>query len=69
MSERVGCRLFFTHRFLSLSQDEFGLGAKVKVRYGERKNTEKSYPAKIIEIDNENGQTLYLVHYQGWNVR
>jgi hypothetical protein len=51
------------------SQDEFGLGAKVKVKYGERKSQEKSYFAKIIEIDYENGQPMYLVHYQGWNVR
>ncbi|XP_043929512.1 AT-rich interactive domain-containing protein 4A [Protopterus annectens] len=48
--------------------DLFLAGTKVKVKYG-RGKTQKIYEANIKSSENDNGETLYLVHYYGWNVR
>lgn len=49
-------------------QNDFPIevGNKLKVYYHEQKVT---YEAKVIEISMQQGTTLYLVHYTGWNTR
>ncbi|KFB51721.1 hypothetical protein ZHAS_00019811 [Anopheles sinensis] len=42
------------------------VGDKLKVYYDEQKVT---YEAKVIEIANQEGNPIYLVHYTGWNTR
>ncbi|XP_055609638.1 AT-rich interactive domain-containing protein 4B isoform X2 [Uranotaenia lowii] len=42
------------------------VGDKLKVYYDEQKVT---YEAKVIEIANQEGSPIYLVHYTGWNTR
>lgn len=42
------------------------VGDKLKVYYHEQKVT---YEAKVIEISEQKDNTLYLVHYAGWNSR
>lgn len=42
------------------------VGDKLKVYYHEQKVT---YEAKVIEISTQRDNTLYLVHYAGWNSR
>ncbi|XP_055620675.1 AT-rich interactive domain-containing protein 4B isoform X2 [Toxorhynchites rutilus septentrionalis] len=42
------------------------VGDKLKVFYDEQKVT---YEAKVIEIANQEGNPIYLVHYTGWNTR
>uniref|UniRef100_A0A671MBT0 AT-rich interactive domain-containing protein 4A-like n=1 Tax=Sinocyclocheilus anshuiensis TaxID=1608454 RepID=A0A671MBT0_9TELE len=43
-------------------------GTKVKVKYGKGK-TQKIYEANIKNTETDDGESLYLVHYYGWNVR
>lgn len=42
------------------------VGDKLKVYYDEQKVT---YEAKVIEIAQQEGNPIYLVHYTGWNTR
>ncbi|XP_072322076.1 uncharacterized protein [Eucyclogobius newberryi] len=43
-------------------------GTRVRVKYG-RGKTQKIYEAHIKKTDVDNGESFYLVHYYGWNVR
>uniref|UniRef100_A0A146M3D2 AT-rich interactive domain-containing protein 4B n=1 Tax=Lygus hesperus TaxID=30085 RepID=A0A146M3D2_LYGHE len=46
------------------------LGDKLKVYYGPTKEAKiTSYEAKVLSTKEENGETLYFVHYTGWNTR
>ncbi|KAF5303613.1 hypothetical protein FQA39_LY09860 [Lamprigera yunnana] len=45
-----------------------GIGDKLKVYYGPTNESKVTYEAKVIEIDKETN-TMYLVHYTGWNTR
>ncbi|XP_063698426.1 AT-rich interactive domain-containing protein 4B isoform X2 [Culicoides brevitarsis] len=42
------------------------IGDKLKVFYHEQKVT---YEAKVLEIQKQDGENVYLVHYTGWNTR
>ncbi|XP_070571344.1 AT-rich interactive domain-containing protein 4A-like isoform X2 [Ptychodera flava] len=47
---------------------DFSIGEKIQVKYGRGRN-QKVYEAKIVDLDKEEGDTTYYVHYSGWNVR
>ncbi|XP_013404516.1 AT-rich interactive domain-containing protein 4B [Lingula anatina] len=46
----------------------FPIGTRVKVKYGKGKN-QKVYEAKVTDVDKEDSQRIYCVHYSGWNIR
>lgn len=45
------------------------IGDKLKVYYGPTHESKVTYEAKVIEIDKESSEPIYLVHYTGWNTR
>lgn len=44
-------------------------GDKLKVYYGPTHESKVTYEAKVIEIEKEGPEPMYLVHYTGWNTR
>jgi len=44
-------------------------GDKLKVYYGPTHESKVTYEAKVIEIEKEGPEPMYLVHYTGWNNR
>lgn len=46
------------------------IGDVLKIYYGAPGETKVIYEAKVVDIkEDESGETLYLVHYAGWNSR
>ncbi|XP_071454152.1 microtubule-associated protein futsch-like [Hetaerina americana] len=46
-----------------------GVGDKLKVYYGPTHESKVTYEAKVVDTEMDGHQTLYLVHYTGWNTR
>ncbi|XP_046402121.1 uncharacterized protein LOC124168059 isoform X2 [Ischnura elegans] len=46
-----------------------GIGDKLKVYYGPTHESKVTYEAKVVDTEMDGHQTLYLVHYTGWNTR
>ncbi|KAG8234090.1 hypothetical protein J437_LFUL014619 [Ladona fulva] len=46
-----------------------GIGDKLRVYYGPTHESKVTYEAKVIDTELDGHQTLYLVHYTGWNTR
>lgn len=44
-------------------------GDKLKVYYGPTHESKVTYEAKVIEIEKDGPEPMYLVHYTGWNTR
>lgn len=44
-------------------------GDKLKVYYGPTHESKYTYEAKVIEIEKDGPEPVYLVHYTGWNTR
>ncbi|XP_029170697.1 AT-rich interactive domain-containing protein 4B isoform X2 [Nylanderia fulva] len=44
-------------------------GDKLKVYYGPTHESKVTYEAKVIEIEKDGLEPMYLVHYTGWNTR
>jgi len=47
---------------------KYKIGSKISVRYGTGKN-QRTYLAKILEVDRDDGGVVYYIHYNGWNHR
>ncbi|XP_054264851.1 AT-rich interactive domain-containing protein 4B isoform X3 [Macrosteles quadrilineatus] len=45
------------------------VGDKLKVYYGPTHESKVTYEAKVLNLKEEDHETLYLVHYTGWNTR
>ncbi|XP_017883106.1 AT-rich interactive domain-containing protein 4B isoform X2 [Ceratina calcarata] len=45
------------------------LGDRLKVYYGPTHESKVTYEAKVIDIEKEGAEPMYLVHYTGWNTR
>uniref|UniRef100_A0A671MF89 AT-rich interactive domain-containing protein 4A-like n=1 Tax=Sinocyclocheilus anshuiensis TaxID=1608454 RepID=A0A671MF89_9TELE len=70
--EDDGERSRLRDRYVTIGEDDgcedSVTGTKVKVKYGKGK-TQKIYEANIKNTETDDGESLYLVHYYGWNVR
>ncbi|XP_039283336.1 microtubule-associated protein futsch isoform X2 [Nilaparvata lugens] len=51
------------------SYKSVSVGDKLKVYYGPTHESKVTYEAKVLSSKEENSETLYLVHYTGWNTR
>lgn len=51
-----------------LSDIDINVGDKVRVKYG-RGRQQKIYEAKVLELEEEDGEKHFYVHYTGWNMR
>lgn len=45
------------------------LGDRLKVYYGPTHESKVTYEAKIIDMEKDGTEPMYLVHYTGWNTR
>ncbi|KAG7202554.1 hypothetical protein KM043_009750 [Ampulex compressa] len=45
------------------------LGDRLKVYYGPTHESKVTYEAKVIDIEKDGTEPMYLVHYTGWNTR
>ncbi|KAF7277893.1 hypothetical protein GWI33_009146 [Rhynchophorus ferrugineus] len=45
------------------------IGHKVIIYYGPTNESKVTYEAKVVDIDREQSEIMYLVHYTGWNTR
>ncbi|XP_076657339.1 AT-rich interaction domain hat-trick [Halictus rubicundus] len=45
------------------------LGDRLKVYYGPTHESKVTYEAKVIDIERDGTEPMYLVHYTGWNTR
>lgn len=45
------------------------VGDKLKVYYGPTHESKVTYEAKVLEIEEDGSECMYLVHYTGWNTR
>ncbi|XP_076762361.1 AT-rich interaction domain hat-trick [Xylocopa sonorina] len=45
------------------------LGDRLKVYYGPTHESKVTYEAKVIDMEKEGTEPMYLVHYTGWNTR
>ncbi|XP_015185749.1 PREDICTED: AT-rich interactive domain-containing protein 4A-like isoform X2 [Polistes dominula] len=45
------------------------LGDRLKVYYGPTHESKVTYEAKIIDMEKDGNEPMYLVHYTGWNTR
>lgn len=52
----------------STSTPPVNLGDKLVVYYG-ASHEQKTYEAKVVEIDKDSNGPVYKVHYTGWNTR
>lgn len=44
-------------------------GDRLKVYYGPTHESKVTYEAKVIDIEKDGAEPMYLVHYTGWNTR
>ncbi|XP_075223778.1 AT-rich interaction domain hat-trick isoform X3 [Lycorma delicatula] len=51
------------------SYKSVSVGDKLKVYYGPTHESKVTYEAKVLSSKEEGSETLYLVHYTGWNTR
>ncbi|XP_065662235.1 AT-rich interactive domain-containing protein 4B isoform X2 [Hydra vulgaris] len=47
---------------------KYKAGTRISVHYGSGKN-QRLYNAKILEVDEENDEVVYYIHYNNWNHR
>lgn len=45
------------------------LGDRLKVYYGPTHESKVTYEAKVIDMEKDGSEPMYLVHYTGWNTR
>ncbi|KAI4502694.1 hypothetical protein M0802_002606 [Mischocyttarus mexicanus] len=45
------------------------VGDRLKVYYGPTHESKVTYEAKIIDMEKDSNEPMYLVHYTGWNTR
>lgn len=45
------------------------LGDRLKVYYGPTHESKVTYEAKVIDMEKDGSDSMYLVHYTGWNTR
>lgn len=45
------------------------LGDRLKVYYGPTHESKVTYEAKVIDMEKDGAEPMYLVHYTGWNTR
>ncbi|XP_066600932.1 AT-rich interactive domain-containing protein 4A [Prorops nasuta] len=45
------------------------LGDRLKVYYGPTHESKVTYEAKVIDMEKDGSEPIYLVHYTGWNTR
>ncbi|KAJ4431734.1 hypothetical protein ANN_20336 [Periplaneta americana] len=65
------CICDFTYRSMGLlaSNISVGIGDKLKVYYGPTHESKVTYEAKVLDIEEDGNERVYLVHYTGWNTR
>ncbi|RZF43118.1 hypothetical protein LSTR_LSTR001296 [Laodelphax striatellus] len=51
------------------SYKSVSVGDKLKVYYGPTHESKVTYEAKVLSTKEDSSETLYLVHYTGWNTR
>lgn len=45
------------------------IGDRLKVYYGPTHESKVTYEAKVIDMEKDGTEAVYLVHYTGWNTR